>query len=110
MARYKLVVLSNPTEGQEEEYHHWYQHVHLPQVIACDGFVSAQRFKLAADLTDGKAKPYLAIYEIETDDLTAMLAAVAAKSGTELLSVSEAIDTATAYTAVYEEFGPVVGS
>lgn len=108
MPRYKLVVLSRPVKGREDEYHRWYQHVHLGQVVGFEGFKSAQRFRLVKNLVPRAADPFMAIYEIETDDLEGMLQEVQSHSGTERLTLSDALDEACAFTAIYEEFGAVV--
>ena len=73
MPRYKMVVLSRPVEGREAEFNEWYQHVHLGEVVAFSGFKSAQRFRRVRSLTGPGNYPYLAIYEIETDDIDAVL-------------------------------------
>jgi hypothetical protein len=71
MARFNFVVYSNPEPGREEEYNHWYSSQHLKDLRAIPGVVSARRFKLAATQIRGGAAPhhYLAIYEIEADDV-----------------------------------------
>jgi hypothetical protein len=110
MPRYKMVVLSHPVDGREDEYNDWYQNTHLGQVMAFRGFTSAQRFRLVRNMTEQRRQPYpyAAIYEIETDDLDSVLAEVQAQAGSERLSISEAIATEFAYAAIYEECGAEV--
>ena len=109
MARYKMLVLSRPTAGREAEYNDWYQGQHLKEVLAVPGFVSAQRFRLAANLMQGvDVAPYAAIYEIESSDLPAALHELTNRAGGETLFVSEALDLSGVFAAVYEEFGSVV--
>lgn len=108
MARYKMVVLSRPTEGREEEYNAWYQDVHLGELVALEGFVSARRYRRARNLAEGDTYPYLAVYEIETDDIDAVVENLTATAEQGRLTMSDAVDTATAYAVVYEAFGPVV--
>lgn len=71
MDRHLMVVLSNSRPGQEDEFNRWYSEVHVLDTInKLDGFSTGQRFELA-DLPD--APPcgfrYLAVYEIEPDQL-----------------------------------------
>jgi hypothetical protein len=47
-----------------DEYHRWHDEVHLPEMLAVDGFVSARRFD-----TDGDS--FITLYEIDTDVQTA---------------------------------------
>lgn len=51
---------------REAEYHKWYNEVHLPEILSVDGFVSARRFAPV----DGNG-PFVAIYEVDADDLEA---------------------------------------
>lgn len=69
MAKQILVVVSNPTPGQEKEYNRWYTEQHLDDLLRMPGFVAAQRFKLAFDSAKSLPGPYLTIYEMETDEL-----------------------------------------
>lgn len=65
-----LIVLSNPTEGEEDAYNDWYTNTHLDEVVSIPGFVSAQRYKLTGAQIAGfptSAHTYLSIYEVEGD-------------------------------------------
>ena len=110
MAHYKLVVLSNPTEGKEDEYNDWYTNQHLGDVVAIPGYVSAQRFKLRHPMGFEHTHQYLAIYEVETDDPDAAIAALQARRGTELMAVSETLDRSTTRAGLFEICSPVVGA
>lgn len=106
MATHRLVVFTEPREGREDEYNRWYDEVHLGDVLGVEGFVAAQRFRLAdAQIGgDGAEAParYLAIYEIEAPDLEAALEKLNAGSGS--MQMSDALDLegaqAFAYTAI----------
>ena len=70
MPDHVLIVLTNPTEGQEDEYNDWYSNTHLAEVTALDGFVAAQRFRLSDSQLSGFPRSdhrFLAIYEIDGD-------------------------------------------
>ncbi|HKT76521.1 MAG TPA: hypothetical protein VJQ78_07295 [Sphingobium sp.] len=72
MAKYMIIGLNGPVagEGNEEAYNRWYDEVHIPDLKAVPGIVSARRFKTMQP--DAKW-PYAAVYEIETDDLPATM-------------------------------------
>jgi len=75
-----MVVQSSPSDpSREDEYNDWYDNTHLPEVLAVPGFVSARRYKVF-----GGAGPsqhaYLAVYELEADDLTAPVRELRARS------------------------------
>jgi hypothetical protein len=93
MAKYTFVVLTNPTPGKEAEYNKWYNEQHIPDVLNVPGFVAAQRFRLAdAQMGDKNPHRYLALYEIETDDLPTALKELKARSGSAEMVMSDAID------------------
>ncbi|HET8710474.1 MAG TPA: hypothetical protein VFM32_03805 [Spongiibacteraceae bacterium] len=108
MPRYKMVVLSRPVEGREAEFNEWYQHVHLGEVVAFRGFKSAQRFRRVKSLTGKGDYPYLVIYEIETDDIDAVLGELESKAGQGALTMSAAFTTEFVQAGIYEELGPAV--
>jgi hypothetical protein len=109
MPKFKLVALSTPVPGKEDEYHDWYQNTHLPQIIALPGGQGAQRFKLVAKLTGSDTNQYLAIYDIECDDAKTFLGAIGPAAAEGRLTQTQAFDTGTIYTALFEECGERVG-
>ncbi len=109
MARHLLIALSRPVEGREAEYNDWYQNVHLAQMVALPGFVSAQRFRVSRSLGARDVFPYLALYEIDTDDIDASVRAIETSPESGTLLIADSIDRQAAYAAIYEEFGEVVG-
>ncbi|HTQ19891.1 hypothetical protein [Mycobacterium sp.] len=69
MAKGIIHVETRPSSpDRDQEYNTWYDEVHLPELVALDGIVSARRLRPV----DGDG-PYLALYEIEGDDLQAIL-------------------------------------
>ncbi len=103
MANYTFVVLTNPVPGKEAEYNEWYNKQHLPDVLNIPGMVCAQRFRLAEDQpgVEQKTHKYLALYEIETNDLPGVFKELAARRGTSELVMSESIDLKNANTGVF---------
>ena len=97
MAQYTLIVFSNPTTpAQEDEYNEWYNNTHLDDMVSVPGFVTAQRFRLA-DSQVGEDNPckYLALYELETDNLDAALADLKSRIGTVDMVMTDAFDIAS---------------
>lgn len=108
MPRYKFVVMSTPAEGREQEYNDWYQNVHLRDVVAIDGIKSAQRFRLNLTVSaDQPPLPYLAVYDIETNDIAGTIQELKRRSQTGQMVISDAMSTVS-FAVAYEEFGPVV--
>jgi hypothetical protein len=60
---------SMPVSGDKEaEYHKWYNEIHLAELTKIEGVVSARRFAP----TNGEG-PFIAIYELDCDDLDAVV-------------------------------------
>lgn len=87
MKRGLLYVESLPSSPERlEEYHTSYDQVHLGQVLGLDGIVAARRLAPV-----GEEGPYVALYELEAEDLGAVIndLMTAATDGT--LDMSEAL-------------------
>lgn len=93
MPRYNLFAFTNPVPGQEQEFNDWYTDVHLGDVLKLPGVQAAQRFSLAdVQLREGPHPwSYMAVYEIEIDDLNRTLTALRAASGTDAMPLSPAL-------------------
>lgn len=73
MAKWVYVVGTNCKDAAKaKEFNHWYDTIHLPDVVATPGFISAERFEVK-DPAPGKPK-FIALYNIETDDIDKTMA------------------------------------
>ncbi|HEX7874645.1 MAG TPA: hypothetical protein VF475_17170 [Sphingobium sp.] len=105
MPKFKMVALTNAAEGRDDDFNDWYQNTHLAEVLSYKGMVGAQRYKVAAPLQAPASYNYLCVYDIETDDLGALLQRFGGDSAAGRLTSSDAGDTASAYTVIFNEFG-----
>ncbi len=97
MAKHTLVVLTNAKDGADDAFNTWYNDVHIGDVLALDGFSAAQRFKLSDSQMPGISDVpygYLALYEIDTDDINIPLNALT--EGAPAMEISDAFDGASA--------------
>ena len=89
-----MVVQSNPSDpAREDEFNNWYTHTHLPQVCSVPGFVAARRYKVCVDGA-GASPPeykYLAVYDIDADDIAGAVAEFRARSAAGEVSISGAL-------------------
>lgn len=91
MARYLLLAMNGPTggAGDEDALNRWYEDEHLPGFKSIPGIKTARRYKVMRGKVPGlELWPYVAAYEIETDDL----AAVSAQLGAKLSNFHPALD------------------
>ncbi|MBW2366375.1 MAG: hypothetical protein JRH15_00670 [Deltaproteobacteria bacterium] len=85
MEKWFFIVESNCTDyAREAEFNEWYDEIDLPDVLKTAGFVKVTRYACETDLNQrydridtqaGKGK-YLALYEIETDDIDGVMKAL----------------------------------
>lgn len=102
MARYTLLVLSNPVTGQEDEFNAWYTNIHILDLVKVPGIVAAQRFQRVDRLSNGANQAYVAQYLIDTDDIDKTMAIAHARLGTPEMPMSDAFDMTSAVFLVAE--------
>jgi hypothetical protein len=91
-----LIVQSQPSDPScEDAYNEWYSRTHIPEVCAVPGFVGARRYRVreAGRLkVDPTAPRYIAVYELEADDLEATVRELSAHSADGRISKSDVIE------------------
>jgi hypothetical protein len=86
---------------READYHKWYNDTHLAEILSVEGIVSARRFAP----TDGNG-PFIAIYELDCDDLDAAVVRLAELGASGQMSSVELLDMDTPpIPRVYREIG-----
>lgn len=103
MTKYIQTVVTAPVAGQEQEFNHWYDNTHLPEVLALPGFVAAQRYELVGPDAEERAS-YLAVYDIETDDIDATFKALVTGVQTTMTR-TDAMDEQATVVNVYRVLG-----
>jgi len=100
MARHVLLAFTDPVEGEEESYNSWYNETHIPEILSVPGIISARRFRTKiVNVGGAPAWKYIAIYEVETDNLGQTLKILGETTG-EIIS---ALDQSTSGTIVAKE-------
>lgn len=95
MPKYVFLALTNPAPGKEAEYNEWYDKTHLADVLNVPGFVSAQRFRLNEPeyaLNKAQSHKYLALYEMETNDIAGSLKELSGRIGSPAMVMTDALD------------------
>lgn len=109
MTGYKLVVLSNPVAGQETEYNDWYSNRHLADILRIPGFCAARRYALKVVRMGEIIQQYLAIYEMDANELSGAREALSAM-GTTDMEISPALDLESVATGLFEPCGSLHSS
>ena len=69
MTKYLFFAFSDCKDAaREDEYNEWYNNMHVPDMLAIPGMINASRWVSATDKPNQQRK-YLALYELETDDI-----------------------------------------
>jgi hypothetical protein len=99
-----MLMLAECEPGADDAFNDWYTNVHLAEVLRTDGFVAAQRFKLAETDPPQEGSTYLAVYEIEADTADEAIAALAADKPNrgEAVGIERSRSKATYFTAISE--------
>ena len=94
MAHYSFVVFTKPVPGRDEEFNAWYNGTHLPDMLKIEGFKEGQRFKILRGVPplESPSWEYFALYQIETDDIAAVMKSLKTRLGTADLPLSDCID------------------
>ncbi|MFR9773755.1 hypothetical protein [Nocardia sp. SC052] len=67
-----MVALTNRSStATDEQFNEWYDKIHVPEVLAVEGFTGVSRYRASQVGTglDSGMHEYLAVYDIETADL-----------------------------------------
>lgn len=102
--KHVVVVLTEPTEGRDDEFNDYYENLHLDEVLASTGWENAQRFKLVDEQGRDCPLPYLALYEVDVDDSADVLKTLNATRKQRVQS--DALNKRTAGVWVFAETGP----
>ena len=91
MKKFISIARTNAAEGREADYNDWYEKQHVFDVLAIPGIMSAQRFRVSDKSRQTLGYRYMALYEIETDDIQDIHRAIAERAGTDAMPRSDAV-------------------
>jgi hypothetical protein len=110
MPKAKFVVYTRPKSPErEDEYNKWYDETHIPQLRMLPGFTGARRYKRSRTTTgpegvDSSLPEYMAIYDLEADDLQAVFDGLSRAVAGGTIHIADVVQTDPLPRAgVYEE-------
>jgi len=106
MAKYVMITQSAAHDGRDEEYNAWYDSRHLHEICAIPGVTEARRLKATPVALGTPGAPYIALYEIETDDLGAFMAEMGKRSADGSITRSEAMNRDASVLWIYADITP----
>ncbi|MGD9797924.1 MAG: hypothetical protein AB7H43_09175 [Acidimicrobiia bacterium] len=105
-----LVVHTEPASPEDEAaYNEWYDGVHVPDIVALPGFTGATRYRVSATQMGGATPDvprYVAVYEIDADDLDATLKGIGAGVASGAVRMGDAPMGPKSSMVLYEEVTP----
>ncbi len=108
MPKFLMIAQCAPIEGCEQAFNDWYQHTHLPDVVAIDGFVSAQRYQVGVHVSGSEPLPYLTVYEIEAESAEAARQALVDAAMAGKTPVADVLDRSMLTTTIFAPCGDIV--
>lgn len=105
MAKFKVLILTEPTAGNEAEYNDYYEDLHLDEVLSTTDLLTAQRFRLAACAGEAPPLEYLALYDAEAESAEAVIGNL--NETRSRRQQSDSLNYATGRVWVFEEIGPL---
>jgi len=100
-----MIVLAAAHEGQAEALDHWYETQHVPDLLAVPGVKAIQRFDVQL-LKAPEGSPrwdYIGIYDLEADDIGAVLKEAGARMGSPQMPASPALDSSKTLALIAHE-------
>jgi hypothetical protein len=97
MPKASLFVYSRPSApDREDEYNKWYDNTHIPEMCQIPGVVSGRRYKTSAVQMAGvgpdpSTHEYVAIYELDSDDLKGVFDELGSRGRSGVLQMSDAL-------------------
>jgi hypothetical protein len=104
MQTYKYVVLTDALPGRESDFDHWCDNQHIRDVLKIPGVVGAVRYQAAAHQSGAieAVRRYMTVYDIQSDDLRAVISELASRAGTPAMPISDSLDIDSLYTGFYQ--------
>ena len=94
-----MVVLTRAFDGQREALWDWYSKRHIVDLLDVPGFKRARLWSLGALMGGGEAGHHcMALYDLEAEDLGAVLQECGRRMGGEQMPKSPALDSAKTIT------------
>ena len=103
MARYVMITQSAALDGRDEEYNAWYDSQHIHEICAIPGVTGARRLQATPVALGTPGAPYIALYEIETDDLGTFMAEMGKRSADGSITRSGAMNRDASVLWIYAD-------
>jgi hypothetical protein len=88
-----MLVWASPADGRDEEFLHWYDTVHIPDIrTAVAAVAGVTRYRMTG--SDGGPPRYLTVYELEDADTDGAMKAIGDAATEGRMEMTSAMDMA----------------
>ena len=105
MGKHVMVVQSRAKPGREAEYIHWYDTIHIHDILAIPGVKSGRRYEATPVQIGAPGLPVLAIYELEVDSPASIMAEMGKRSAEGKMQKCDALDAPASVLWFYKASG-----
>jgi hypothetical protein len=102
MAKYSMVVQSQAQPGRDEDYNAWYDDQHFSDICAIPGITGGRRLEQVMTVMGEPGLKYLALYDIETDNIESVMAEMGRRGAEGLMPISDALDGPASKLWIYK--------
>lgn len=103
MAKAKMIVFTRALGGEARTLDDWYETTHGPDLLAIPGVVGMERFDISLAMSAPEGAPQwdaLAIYELEADDIGAVVEEMTRRKGTSRMMMTPVLDSANTLAVI----------
>lgn len=103
MAKAKMVVFAKAVNGDKAGLDEWYRTTHVPDLLAVPGVKSIERFDISVRMTAPQGAPAwdsMGIYELEADDIAAVLQEIGKRMKSGEIEISPVLDSPNTLAAI----------
>jgi hypothetical protein len=100
MSTHFMLAFAKAVDGRTDELNQWFEAQHVPDLLGIPGFKSARRVAVRP-LGTREGIPqwdFMAIYEIEADDVQAVVKEAGVRMASGVIKLSEALDRSSSLT------------
>jgi hypothetical protein len=103
MPKFVMIATANAKPGMVEEFKHWYETYHLPEICAVPGILSGRRLEAVEDTYTQPPTRFVTVYELETDHPNTVLAEMARRTAAGEMHHSASLDPEGAGAFFYRQ-------
>jgi hypothetical protein len=99
--KFVMAVFSNAQPGREADYMHWYENVHLGDILKIPGVKSGEVYE-TVPASPAKPGSFMAVYQLDLDDPATVLQEIGRRAQAGEMQMTDAIDAGSAQITLWK--------